>query len=545
MRVTLWGTRGSLASPGPETNRYGGNTSCVVVRAADGTVLVLDAGTGIRRLGDEIVDEIQRVDLLLTHFHMDHIQGLGFFEPLFRTAVEMHIWGPSSITLDLRDRLSRYLSPPLFPVRLRDLPRRPTLHDVVKIGTFEIGPFTIHAELVCHPGPTVGYRIEENGASLAYLPDHEPALGLADFPGDPDWGDLYNPVGAEVAAESSFTNGFFLMDLATSRRELLANVPAWQEVFTPDDSLERTILGDGSLSFDDDNNGEWDRLTSSFVISGPGVDLNFDLVQVISQIVPAAGQSEVAVVTQTYTVTNNSGAPIDFNLVRHLDMDLVWNGSGFADDSVGTGTNDSGLGLFAFMGEQGADPGTYVTVSAAVTGGQYYGAKSGIDPDGPGPGPAMGAGTDTQQWDSYGVPVGWENYIAGLGNPPQGDGESGPTPNSVPPATGGPGADGSIGLSIPVSLAGLPLANGHIAEVVLVTTFGANTPLGAPGAGGCVPNPVTCPYDCELVPDCNVGINDFLRVLATWGGGGSCAVFDGTVGINDFLGLLGVWGPCP
>ena len=187
MKVTHWGTRGSLASPGPDTNRYGGNTSCVEVRAADGTVLVLDAGTGIRRLGDEIVDEIQRVDLLLTHLHMDHIQGLGFFEPLFRPAVEMHIWGPSSTTLDLRDRLSRYLSPPLFPVRLRDLPRRPTLHDVVQIGTFEVGPFTIHAELVCHPGPTVGYRIEENGASLAYLPDHEPALGLADFPGDPDY----------------------------------------------------------------------------------------------------------------------------------------------------------------------------------------------------------------------------------------------------------------------------------------------------------------------------------------------------------------------
>jgi phosphoribosyl 1,2-cyclic phosphodiesterase len=187
VKVTLWGTRGSLASPGPDTTRYGGNTSCVEVRGADGTVLVLDAGTGIRRLGDAIVDEIQRVDLLLTHFHMDHVQGLGFFEPLFRPAVEVHIWGPSSTTLDLRDRLSRYLSPPLFPVRLRDLPRHPILHDVVPIGPFRVGPFTIHAELVCHPGPTVGYRIEENGASLAYIPDHEPALGLADFPGDPDY----------------------------------------------------------------------------------------------------------------------------------------------------------------------------------------------------------------------------------------------------------------------------------------------------------------------------------------------------------------------
>ena len=184
MKVTLWGTRGSLASPGPETNRYGGNTSCVEVRAADGSVLVLDAGTGIRRLGDVIADEVERVDLLLTHLHMDHLQGLGFFEPLFRPGIETHIWGPSSTTLDLRAHLGRYLSPPLFPVRLRDLPRQPTLHDVVRLGDFSIGPFGICAELVCHPGPTVGYRIEADGGSLTYLPDHEPALGLEEFPGD-------------------------------------------------------------------------------------------------------------------------------------------------------------------------------------------------------------------------------------------------------------------------------------------------------------------------------------------------------------------------
>ena len=107
MKVTLWGTRGSLAAPGPETTRYGGNTSCVAVEAADGTLLVLDAGTGIRRLGDAVVDRIPRVDLLLTHLHMDHVQGLGFFEPLFRPSVEVHIWGPSSTTQDLRARLGR------------------------------------------------------------------------------------------------------------------------------------------------------------------------------------------------------------------------------------------------------------------------------------------------------------------------------------------------------------------------------------------------------------------------------------------------------
>lgn len=118
--------------------------------------------------------------------HMDHIQGLGFFEPLFRPATEVHRWGPSSTTLDLRTRLSRYLSPPLFPVRLRDLPRQPAIHDVVSIGAFRVGPFEIQAELVCHPGSTVGYRIEADGVSIAYIPDHEPALGLDAFPGDLD-----------------------------------------------------------------------------------------------------------------------------------------------------------------------------------------------------------------------------------------------------------------------------------------------------------------------------------------------------------------------
>jgi phosphoribosyl 1,2-cyclic phosphodiesterase len=196
MKVTLWGTRGSLAAPGPETLRYGGNTSCVEVRGDDGTILVLDAGTGIRCLGETLGPEAPRIDLLLTHLHMDHIQGLGFFEPLNRPDQEVHIWGPPSITLDLRSRLARYLSPPLFPVRLRDLPCRLTLHNVPLDG-FEIGGLQIAAASVLHPGPTVGYRITENGASMAYLPDHEPALGVDHFPGERDW-----TSGFELAAEA-------------------------------------------------------------------------------------------------------------------------------------------------------------------------------------------------------------------------------------------------------------------------------------------------------------------------------------------------------
>jgi phosphoribosyl 1,2-cyclic phosphodiesterase len=178
MRVTLFGTRGSVPAPGPETARYGGNTASVEVRGDEGTLLVLDAGTGIRRLGAHLPPDLARVDILLTHLHMDHIQGLGFFGPLYRPDVEVHIWGPASNTLPLDARLSRYLSPPLFPVHLRDLPCI-TCHEVPR-PAFEIGPFRILTALVCHPNPTVGYRLEENGHSAVYLPDHEPALCLED-----------------------------------------------------------------------------------------------------------------------------------------------------------------------------------------------------------------------------------------------------------------------------------------------------------------------------------------------------------------------------
>jgi phosphoribosyl 1,2-cyclic phosphodiesterase len=186
LRITLWGTRGSLPSPGPETTRYGGNTSCVQVEGADGTVVVLDAGTGIRRLGTAMPDSARRVDILLTHLHMDHIQGLGFFRPIRTRGVQAHVWGPPSTTRDLRTRLTRYLSPPLFPVVLRELESNLELHEV-PCREFQIGEFTIFAALVCHPDPTVGFRISNSHASLAYLPDHEPALGARGFPLSREW----------------------------------------------------------------------------------------------------------------------------------------------------------------------------------------------------------------------------------------------------------------------------------------------------------------------------------------------------------------------
>ena len=198
MRVTLFGTRGSLATPGADTAQFGGNTSSVEVRESDGTILVLDAGTGIRRLGAQIPLGVRRIDILLTHLHMDHIQGLGSFGPLYNPAMNVHIWGPASSTQSLGARLARYLSPPLFPVHLRDLPNLTCHH--VPCPPFEIGPFRLQAALVCHPGPTVGYRIESESGILVYMPDHEPALALSDDHWlEPEWTSGYElAVGADL-----------------------------------------------------------------------------------------------------------------------------------------------------------------------------------------------------------------------------------------------------------------------------------------------------------------------------------------------------------
>jgi phosphoribosyl 1,2-cyclic phosphodiesterase len=178
VRVKVWGCRGSLAVPGADTVRYGGNTSCVSVRGSDGEVLVLDAGTGMRPLGIELAAEGAKViHVLLSHLHLDHLQGLGFFRPLFNEDTEVHIWGPASPVLPLQERIATYLSPPLFPVRLADIPARVTFHDAPE-EPIVIGGLSVRASLVTHQGPTVGYRVEEGDRSVVYLPDHEPGLGV-------------------------------------------------------------------------------------------------------------------------------------------------------------------------------------------------------------------------------------------------------------------------------------------------------------------------------------------------------------------------------
>ena len=186
MHLKIWGCRGSVPTPGADTETYGGNTSCVEVLLDDDTALILDAGTGIRALGLDLLERGTRnIHLFLTHLHLDHLEGLRFFAPLWDDRVSIEIRGPRSPVLSLHDRILRSFSPPLFPLDLRDVPARVTFHDL-PAEPWRAGGISLAADLVLHPGSTLGFRLESGESTLAYLPDHEPAL--AGIGGRPlDW----------------------------------------------------------------------------------------------------------------------------------------------------------------------------------------------------------------------------------------------------------------------------------------------------------------------------------------------------------------------
>ena len=176
MRVRFWGTRGSIATPGPSTLHYGGNTACVEVRTEDGTLIVLDCGTGARELGKALMASAERPirgHLLITHTHWDHIQGLPFFAPLFVPGNEWDIYAPGVTGRHLEETLAGQMEYTYFPVRLDQLGATIRYHDVVE-GTFNIGSIKISTQYLNHPALTLGYRLEAGGASLVYATDHEP-----------------------------------------------------------------------------------------------------------------------------------------------------------------------------------------------------------------------------------------------------------------------------------------------------------------------------------------------------------------------------------
>lgn len=172
MKAAIWGCRGTLPAPGPATVRYGGNTTCVAVETAEGRLVVLDCGSGIRPLGNALAASPQaELDILLTHMHLDHVTGLGFFAPLFM-GTTIRIWGPRLQGKPLAENIAAYLSPPLFPVAFEDIHAN---IEVIEVSneTWEVAGLTVTAAPVQHPGGALGYRLEENGRTLAFVPDNE------------------------------------------------------------------------------------------------------------------------------------------------------------------------------------------------------------------------------------------------------------------------------------------------------------------------------------------------------------------------------------
>jgi len=174
-RLKFWGTRGSIPVPSAETLRYGGNTTCVELRA-DGEIIVLDAGSGIRPLGVALDSEFQarpmKLSLLITHAHWDHIQGFPFFKPTYDSKNEIRIFGFDGAGATFREIMTEPMRSPFFPITMRELSARMDINKLNEMK-FSLGKLDIHAVFVNHPGVCAGYRIFTSGASVAFLPDHE------------------------------------------------------------------------------------------------------------------------------------------------------------------------------------------------------------------------------------------------------------------------------------------------------------------------------------------------------------------------------------
>lgn len=174
--IRFWGVRGSIPTPGADTVYYGGNTSCVEVRA-DGEILVLDAGTGLRPLGQALAAEFHdrplRATLLISHTHWDHIQGLPFFAPAYNPKNRLRVLGYEGSREGLAAVLSGQMESPYFPINLKQMPGN-ILIEELRDMEFAVGPVRVRAKFVNHPGVCVGYRLETSAGSIAYLPDNEP-----------------------------------------------------------------------------------------------------------------------------------------------------------------------------------------------------------------------------------------------------------------------------------------------------------------------------------------------------------------------------------
>ena len=190
MYVRFWGTRGSIASPGERTARYGGNTSCTEVRTPDGTLIVLDCGTGARELGLHLTQTLKppmHLHLFIGHTHWDHIQGFPFFVPAFVPGVELNVYAPLGFQQSLEEAMAGQMEYSYFPVKLRDLRSRIHFTELEE-GFFRVGDVLVETQYLNHTAPTIAYRITSGRATIAYVTDHEPFWkpedGVLHHPGD-------------------------------------------------------------------------------------------------------------------------------------------------------------------------------------------------------------------------------------------------------------------------------------------------------------------------------------------------------------------------
>jgi len=175
MEITLWGTRGSIAAPGPETVIFGGDTTCVEVTLSSGRCVIIDAGTGIRRLGDALMDRGDELDLvlLMTHIHWDHVLGIPFFGPIFRESTHMVVDGFTRGMQGLKRVFSERLVDGTWPVRFDDLSARIEPGHVLAKGSMELDGTLIQSHRLQHPQGGVGFRFTENDTSFVFLTDNE------------------------------------------------------------------------------------------------------------------------------------------------------------------------------------------------------------------------------------------------------------------------------------------------------------------------------------------------------------------------------------
>ncbi len=186
MHITFYGVRGSCPSPAPENQRYGGNTACVVLQVPGDAPIILDLGTGLRRFGDtQPLDGTFRGTALVTHIHWDHVQGLPFFPPIHRAGATLDVYGPAQAAdpsaggppSSLESAFGELIRPPFFPVHYSQLHGAIAFHDV-NDDDVAIGNAKVMVRPVPHCGPTVGYRVQWDGVTVAYISDHQAPLGL-------------------------------------------------------------------------------------------------------------------------------------------------------------------------------------------------------------------------------------------------------------------------------------------------------------------------------------------------------------------------------